>query len=419
MYVSHVNNCFNFYHKQQRQGLLYTLDASTPWGALKESLRQQAFQEGFHCVAFAPPTPPPHAEYLVSWLQQEAHGDMAWMAKDPQRRADPRQLLENLASILVLGINYCPGGDALAAGKEGGNGWISAYALNNDYHDTLKKRLRRLAIWLEKHLGAPVAGRLFVDTAPVLEKPVATGSGLGWQGKNSMLVSPHFGCWLFLAEYFLPLPLPPDPMLTNHCGRCVRCLQACPTDALADPYRLDASRCLAYFTVESSAPIPIRYRAAMGNRIYGCDDCVAVCPWNRFAPPTQEADFLPRSEWIAPRLLDFIHLDDAGFRALTRRSPIKRSGVVRFLRNVAVALGNWGAPEAYPALEYLLKHESPLVRAHAAWGIGRLFAQPCNNPFGNGPIEQLRTQKSLEPEAWVRAEIQDVLDADFMHGTIK
>ena len=388
---------------------MYTLDAIDSWGELKESLRQQAFLEGFNSVAFAPPTPPPHADYLVSWLQRGAHGDMAWMAKDPERRADPRQLLENLGSIVVLGVNYCPTGDALAAGKGGGDAWISAYALNNDYHDTLKKRLRRLAVWLEKRLGGPLAGRLFVDTAPVLEKPVATVSGLGWQGKNTMLVSPQFGCWLFLAEYFLPLPLPPDPVRANHCGSCVRCLQACPTDALDDPYRLDASRCLAYFTIESSAPIPTRYRVAMGNRVYGCDECVAVCPWNRFAPPTQETDFLPRSALVAPRLLDFVYLDDAGFRTLMRRSPIKRSGVVRFLRNVAVALGNWGAPEAYPALEYLLKHESPLVRAHAAWGIGRLIGQQGGNPFGDGAIERLRAQKNLEPEAWVRAEMGEAL----------
>lgn len=378
------------------------------WHDLKEALRQQAQTEGFSCAAFASPTPPPHADHLFQWLQQQAHGEMHWMAQQPQRRTDPRQLMENVGSILVLGVNYCPPGDPLAPGLDKGNAWISAYARNHDYHDIIKKRLKRLSVWLAERLGQPIAGRRFVDTAPLMEKPLASSAGLGWQGKNSLLVSPQFGCWLFLAAYFLPLPLPADPAISNRCGACTLCLEACPTDALAHPYRLDASRCLAYLTIEASGPIPTRYRIAMGNRVYGCDSCLAACPWNRFAPPTQEVDFLPRPFLSAPRLLDFFPWDDATFRTFMRRSPIKRSGVVRFLRNLAVALGNWGTAEAWPALAHLLSHEAPLVRGHAAWGVGRLVSQYQGEPFGSEPARLLRVRADLEEDPWVRTEIDAV-----------
>lgn len=330
---------------------------------------------------------------------------MTWMAQQPNQRTDPRQLLENLGSIMVLGVNYCPPGDPLAPGLDKGRAWISAYAQNQDYHDIIKKKLKRLAAWLATLLKEPIAGRIFVDTGPLLEKPLASAAGLGWQGKNSLLVSPKFGCWLFLAEYFLPLPLPPDPVIPNHCGTCDLCLQACPTDALAHPYRLNASRCLAYLTIEAAGPIPHHYRIAMGNRVYGCDNCLAVCPWNRFAPATQDVAFLPRTCLSNPRLLDFFNWDDATFRHQMRQSPIKRGGVCRFLRNLAVALGNWGVPEALPALQHLLDHEAPLVRGHAAWGIGRMASQQQGNPFGSTPTTLLDSRKQLEKDPWVQEEI--------------
>lgn len=384
-------------------------DSSKSWQSLKESLRQQAYVEGFDRVAFAAPRPPPHADYLVSWLQQRFHGEMSWMAQSPKRRTDPRQLLENLGSIMVLGSNYCPPGDPLAPGRDQGRAWISAYACNKDYHDVIKKRLKRLARWLAKQVGTPIDGRLFVDTAPLMEKPLASAAGLGWQGKNSLLVSPDFGCWFFLGEYFLPFPLPADTMMANHCGTCDRCLKACPTDALDYPYRLDASRCLAYLTIEASGPIPERYRIAMGNRLYGCDNCIAACPWNRFAPTTQEADFLPRDCLSSSRLLDFVEIDEPTFRTIMRQSPVKRSGVVRFLRNLAVALGNWGEPEALPALEYLVQHEAPLVRGHAAWGIGRLLSHYQGTPFGMTPLLTLATRRGLEKDLWVQEEMDATL----------
>ncbi|MEO5339188.1 MAG: tRNA epoxyqueuosine(34) reductase QueG [Magnetococcus sp. MYC-9] len=373
---------------------------------LKESLRRQALDEGFEAAGFAPPRPPPQADYLDRWLQQQAHGSMAWMAREPERRQDPRRLLTPLGTILVLGANYRPADDPLAPGREASRGWISAYARNRDYHDILKKRLKRLALWLEARLQRPVAGRLFVDTAPVLEKPLAVAAGLGWQGKNSLLVSPRFGCWLFLAEFFLPIALPPDPPMADHCGRCQRCLQACPTEALAQPYRLDARHCLAYLTIERAEPIPHRYRAAMGNRIYGCDDCVAVCPWNRFAPATREVAFMPRAELHNPPLLELAELDETAFRTRMQHAPLKRIGVVRFLRNVAVALGNWGAPEALPALARLLQHDAPLVRGHAAWGIGRWRRQQAGEPCGATPERLLAEQWQREQEPWVREEIE-------------
>lgn len=380
-------------------------DGTHSWAALKAALRQQALADGFHVAAFAPPTPPPHANYLSQWLQQQAQGGMHWMAHQPERRMDPRQGLEGLGSVLVLGVNYCPADDPLAPARLPDRGWISAYARNRDYHDTLKTRLKRLAAWLEKEVGQPMAGRLCVDTAPLLEKPLASAAGVGWQGKNSLLVSPRFGCWLFLAEYLLPLPLPPDKPLPDRCGTCRRCLEACPTDALAEPYRLNARRCLAYLTIEERGPIPLPDRIAMGNRIYGCDSCLAVCPWNRFAPATQEADFIPRPILISPPLLDCVTLDDAAFRSRMAGSPIKRMGVVRFLRNVAVALGNWGRPEALPALAHLLQHGAPLVRGHAAWGIGQLVRQQ-GEPFGSAPERLLTASASQETDPWVQEEIQ-------------
>lgn len=377
---------------------------------LKAALRRQALAEGFSCVGFAPPQPPPHAAHLSRWLQQKAHGDMTWMAKQPERRADPRALMPNLGSIMVLGINHRPpGGGSSVAHLDPAHANMAAYACHTDYHDVIKKRLKRLAGWLTRRLRAPIDGRLFVDTAPLLEKPLATAAGLGWQGKNSLLVSPHFGCWLFLAEYLLPLALPPDLPMRDQCGTCTRCLTACPTDALRHPYRLNASRCLAYLTVESAGPIPTRYRTAMGNRVYGCDACVTACPWNRFAPTTAEADFLPRAALSAPPLLALYPLDDPGFRALTRHTPIKRSGIVRFLRNLAIALGNWGAPEAMPVLQHLLGHASPLVRGHAAWGMGRLLVQHAGTPFGETPAVQLATRRAAERDATVQHELDAAL----------
>ena len=375
------------------------------WSALKEALRQQALAEGFAVAAFAPPAPPPHAEYFCQWLQQNAHGEMAWLARTPERRTDPRHLLNPLGTILVLGSNDCPANTPVGVAQDASRGVIAAYARHRDYHTLLQERLQRLAAWLENRLGQPVAKRLLVDTGPLLEKPLASAAGLGWQGKNSLLVSPRFGCRLLLAELLLPLPLPPDGPLPNRCGTCRRCLEACPTAALAHPYRLEARHCLAYFTIEQKGPIPTPYRAAMGNRIYGCDDCLAACPWNRFAPVTQDVAWLPRPALVAPALLTCAALDEVSFCAMMQHTPLERIGVVRFLRNVAVALGNWGAPEALPALIHLLHHAAPLVRGHAAWGLGQLANLPRNQPLGATIEQWLAEQAQRETDPWVGEEI--------------
>ncbi len=378
---------------------------SSSWHPLKESLRKQAFNEGFSVAGFAPPAPPPHADGLRPWLQQQSQGEMAWLAQDPERRMDPRQLLDNLGTVLVLGVNVCPADDPLAAGRDPGRGWIAAHARHRDYHDILKKRLKRLSIWLDRQMGQPVAKRLLVDTAPILEKPLAVAAGLGWQGKNSLLVSPRFGCWLLLAEILLPFPLPPDAPLPDRCGTCRRCLVACPTDALAQPYRLNARRCLAYLTIEHAGPIPLADRVAMGNRIYGCDSCLVACPWNRFAPATQEADWQPRPLLMAPPLLDCVDLDEAGFRTRMAQTPIRRIGLIRFLRNVAIALGNGGTPEALAALARLLHHAAPLVRGHAAWGIGQWASQHRGDPLDGRADQMLDDRAQIEEDPWVREEI--------------
>ncbi|MBF0454356.1 MAG: tRNA epoxyqueuosine(34) reductase QueG [Magnetococcales bacterium] len=339
---------------------------------LKEPLRTIALNEGFDLVAFAAPCQPPRAEKLSEWLDNGCHGDMAWMEKNREKRLNPNQLMPGLGTIMVLGINYRPPGNPADYLDDPAALGISAYAKNRAYQGVIKKKLKKVIRQIEQRLGRPIQGRLFVDTAPVMEKPLAAGAGLGWQGKNSLLVTRERGCWLFLAELFLDINLPADPQSNNHCGSCNRCQLACPTGALDQPWQLDATQCLAYYTIESSGPIPPRYRVAMGNRVFGCDDCLTICPWNRFAPETTEAHFLPRPALKAPTLLCFAFLDDAQFRATFPQSAIKRSGRIRFMRNLAVALGNWGSVKALPALGHLFADDHPLIRGHAAWGLARV-----------------------------------------------
>ncbi|ABK44136.1 domain of unknown function DUF1730 [Magnetococcus marinus MC-1] len=365
---------------------------------LKEEIRSKALEMGFDSVAFAPPTPPPHHECLDAWLAAGGHGDMAWMARNQERRVDPAQLMPGLATIMVVGVNYQPDPTLLTTLHKPAKGYISAYARNKDYHDILKKRLKALAQWLEKRLGHAHEGRLFVDTAPLLERPVAAHSGLGWQGKNSMLVSRHYGCWLFLGEFFLSLALPADACEPDHCGQCRRCQQACPTGALDRPYWLLAPDCLAYWTIETDLPIPHALRRAMGNRVYGCDDCVMVCPFNRFGAPTQDPLLQPQDGGQEPDLLMLAQLTEETFRSMFRQSPVKRSGRIRLQRNVAVALGNWGSAEAIAMLNQLLTHEHPLVRGHAVWGLGE-------HRHHIAVAEALQQAWRVEADGYVRQEL--------------
>jgi epoxyqueuosine reductase len=297
---------------------------------------------------------------------------MGWLAATAARRGDPRALWPDAKSVVVLGVSYAPADDPSALADRPGCGVVSVYARGRDYHDTLKRRLAALAHWIEAQW--PAAPKLFVDTAPVMEKPLARRAGLGWQGKHTNLVSRDFGSWLFLGEIYLSLALEPDRAENDHCGSCRRCLDACPTAAFPAPYQLDARRCISYLTIEHKGMIPAELRQAIGNRIYGCDDCLSVCPWNKFAQAAREPDFLPREALTAPRLAALAALDDPAFRRLFAGSPIKRTGRNRFLRNVLIAIGNAepGDPELVEAARRCLDDDAALVRAAAVWAFARL-----------------------------------------------
>ncbi len=313
---------------------------------------------------------PQAAPRLQEFLDAGAHGDMAWMAANADRRGDPQLLWSGVRSILMLGVNYGPDGDPLAVLQDRSRGDISVYARGDDYHDLIKSRLKQIGRWLIDHAGGEV--KVFVDTAPLMEKPLAAAAGLGWQGKHTNLVSRQFGSWLFLGAIFTTLDLPPDTPETDHCGACRACLDICPTAAFPAPYRLDARRCISYLTIEHKGQIPREFRPLIGNRIYGCDDCLAVCPWNKFAVAGREAKLAAREALRAPPLADLARLDDGAFRALFAKSPIKRIGRARFIRNVLIAIGNSGHANLAVEAERLLDDESPLVRGTAVWALSRL-----------------------------------------------
>jgi epoxyqueuosine reductase len=295
---------------------------------------------------------------------------MEWMANNAERRGSPRGIWPDVRSIIMLGVNYGPDADPLAILNEGARGAISVYAQGDDYHDVIKPRLKSVGRWLIDIAGGDV--KVFVDTAAVMEKPLAAAAGLGWQGKHTNLVSRQLGSWLFLGAIFTTLDLPPDTAERDCCGACHACLDICPTAAFPAPYRLDARRCISYLTIEHKGPIPRDLRPLMGNRIYGCDDCLAVCPWNKFARAGREAKLAAREALRAPRLADLARLDDAAFRALFTKSPVKRIGRVRFLRNVLIAIGNSGQADLAAEAERLLGDVSPLLRGAAVWALGRL-----------------------------------------------
>ena len=310
------------------------------------------------------------AERLREFLAAGAHGDMAWMAANAERRGDPRALWPDVRSIVMLGINYGPDEDPLAILHDRARGDISVYARGDDYHELIKPRLKQLGRWLIENAGGDI--KVFVDTAAVMEKPLAAAAGLGWQGKHTNLVSRQLGSWLFLGAIFTTLDLPPDVPENDHCGHCRACLDVCPTAAFPAPYRLDARRCISYLTIEHKGAIPREFRPLIGNRIYGCDDCLAVCPWNKFAERGREMKLAARDALRAPRLADLVRLDDAGFRALFSKSAVKRIGRARFIRNVLIAIGNSGDAALAGEAERLLGDASPLVRGAAVWALGRL-----------------------------------------------
>jgi len=339
---------------------------------LRAAIRAQAHALGFDAVGFAAPDLPRHLQAAYrQYIAEGREGDMAWLARDPERRQSPRRLWPEAKSVIVLGLNYGPDEDPLANLARRDRATISVYARHRDYHDLIKGRLKQLAARLHHDLGAAV--KVFVDTAPVLEKPLAQQAAIGWQGKHSNLVSRRFGSWLFLGEIFCDLPLAPDPPEVDHCGSCRACLDVCPTDAFPAPYQLDARRCISYLPIEHKGHIAAEFRAAIGNRIYGCDDCLAVCPWNKFASVANETRLQARDDLRAPALAELGRLDDAGFRTRFAGSPIKRTGRDRFVRNVLIAIGNSGNPALAEIARERLGDASPLVRAMAVWALGRLL----------------------------------------------
>jgi epoxyqueuosine reductase len=339
---------------------------------IKAALIAQARTRGFDAVGVTRPDAVPEAKArLERFLADGAHGDMIWIASTAARRASPSALWSDVRSVIMLGMNYGPDEDPLALLQRGDRAAISVYAKGDDYHELIKARLKEVARWLVENAGGDV--KVFVDTAAVMEKPLAASAGLGWQGKHTNLVSRQFGSWLFLGSIFTTLELPADAAEPDSCGTCRACLDICPTAAFPEPYRLDARRCISYLTIEHKGPIPRELRAAMGNRIYGCDDCLAVCPWNKFAVQGHEAKLAAREALRAPALAELARLDDAQFRSLFAKTAIKRTGRDRFVRNVLIAIGNSGDPSFVDEAERLLDDASPLVRGAAVWALGKLL----------------------------------------------
>jgi epoxyqueuosine reductase len=341
-------------------------------GSLREFVTGEASSAGFDICRITRPDAIGEApERLARFLADGFHGTMGWMAETAERRNDPGNLWPQTRSVIMLGMNYGPDRDPLEILARRDRGAISAYAQNRDYHDLIKGKLKTIAGKLAARSGADV--KVFVDTAPVMEKPLAAAAGIGWQGKHTNLVSREFGSWLFLGSIFTTAELEADAPEADHCGSCQACLDICPTSAFPAPYRLDARRCISYLTIEHKGPIPREFRAAMGNRIYGCDDCLAVCPWNKFARTAAETKFSAREDLRAPRLGDLLALDDAAFRALFSGSPVKRIGRERFVRNVLIAAGNSGESGLAATCRELLADASPLIRGAAVWALSRLM----------------------------------------------
>ena len=344
----------------------------------------------------------PATARLQAFLEAGRHGDMDWMATTAERRGHPRALWPQARSAVVLGLNYGPETNPLDGLALRDRGLLSVYARGDDYHEVLKGRLKQLGGWMAARLGGDL--KVFVDTAPLMEKPLAQQAGLGWQGKHTNLVSRDFGSWLFLGVILTTADLPPDPEEADHCGQCRACLDACPTAAFPAPYQLDARRCVSYLTIEHKGPVDPDLRPGLGNRIYGCDDCLAVCPWNKFARAGREQRLAARHDLAAPPLAELAALDETAFRARFARSPVKRTGRDRFLRNVLYAIGNSDNPALVPAAKARLDDASPLVRGAAVWALGRLLPRP-------ELLELARAHAGAETDPDVRVEWERVQSA--------
>ncbi|MEQ1712101.1 MAG: tRNA epoxyqueuosine(34) reductase QueG, partial [Hyphomicrobium sp.] len=344
--------------------------------ALDTLLRHEASALGFDAIGITTPAAidARTGERLMQFLDEGRHGDMSWLATHAGRRRHPSELWPEARSIVMLGVNYAPARDPRLWLQQPMRAAISVYAQGRDYHDILKRNLKTLARKLSEASGAEV--KVFVDTAPLMEKPLAEAAGLGWQGKHTNLVSREHGSWLFLGAILTTAVFAPDSPAADHCGSCRRCLDVCPTAAFPAPYQLDARRCLAYLSIEHKGPIPHQFRAAMGNRVFGCDDCLAVCPWNKFAEAAREARFTAGAEAANPPLTELLALDDAAFRARFAGTPVKRTGRDRIVRNALIAAGNARDPSLIAPAEALLGDNSPLVRGMAVWALSQLLDAP-------------------------------------------
>ena len=346
-------------------------DTPADAGGLKALIRAEAAAAGFATVGFTSPDAIPLAAgRLQAFLAAGQHGDMDWMAETADRRGDPARLWGEARAVVMLGLNYGPDSDPLAALADRRRAAISVYAQGRDYHDIVKSGLKRVARFIAAQTKAPV--KVFVDTAPLMEKPLAAAAGLGWQGRHTNLVSRVHGSWLFLGAILTAAQFEPDPPEVDHCGSCRRCLDVCPTDAFPAPYQLDARRCLAYLSIEHKGHIPLAFRRPMANRVFGCDDCLAVCPWNKFAAAAADMR-LKTQRGAAPPLADLLALDDAAFRCRFAGTPVKRTGRDRFLRNVLIAAGNSGDASLVPLISGLLADPAAIVRAMAVWALAELL----------------------------------------------
>jgi epoxyqueuosine reductase len=374
-----------------------------------ERIRQKAREMGFGAVGFAPAHASAYGDAYTQWIGEGMHGEMAYLAREDAvaKRRDPAVLVPGARSAVVVAMEYYNADADAAVSADPSRGIVARYARNDDYHELMKERLIALQDWINAEL-LPVQGRAYVDTGAVLERELASRAGLGWFGRNTMLIQPRRGSYWFLGTLLLDAELAYDePFAKDHCGTCSACVSACPTGALlgrdeAGAPRMDARRCISYLTIELRDPIPRELRPMIGNRIYGCDICQEVCPWNSFATPSSEEAFLAREGLDGPSLIEWMTMTQDEFSARFKGSPIKRAKRRGLLRNVAVALGNWGAPEAVPALALALNDEEPLVRGHAAWALGRIGTEAAR--------QALRGREEVEDDAWVREEIAAALD---------
>ena len=373
-----------------------------------EQLMEAARGFGFDAAGAAPAVPYPRADFLDEWLRQKRHGSMEYLARTPERRKDPRQIVPNAKSVVCAAKRYrpdLPPQDESADTDADLRGTVASYAWGDDYHDVMRKPLLQLQEWIHERAGPDVESRPYIDTGPILERPAASLAGLGWIGKNTLLLNRSLGSYFFLGEIITTAEIETGAPTSDHCGSCVRCLEACPTDAFPEPYAMDASRCVSYLTIERRGPIPLELRDGVGGMVFGCDICQEVCPWNR--PSNREApddadEYAPRDNilphWPNPKLDDLMLLDDEGFRERFRGSPVKRTKRRGLLRNAAVALGNARDPRAVPALTVGLNDAEPLVRSHSAWALGKIG--------GEAAVNALKERAALETDAEVQSEIE-------------